>query len=183
MKEKTFEEHAADIIKFLNLDNSLSIFVGDWATKYAENNDEIYLREHKKALKASFKGVNGLYLWWENENTVLLTEKNIGTLAHELRHAWQYKNREQEGFNFKKPSGKIGRIIEKINYCGSRKEIDANMYARCYCKMAGMEKEARDYCKAIRFHWLMRICKSMLLIPLIILFVVVIQFFKVYLTV
>ncbi|MDF2606225.1 MAG: hypothetical protein K0S34_415 [Bacillales bacterium] len=50
-------------------------------------------------------------------NTVAVKDpENIGTLAHEMRHAWQFKNKDQYCFNFLKNTTNV------IHYMVSRKE-------------------------------------------------------------
>lgn len=153
MKELKFEEHVEEIIKDLELDNNIKVYVGKCAIEYVKNNDEVYCKKHKKSLKSYFRSCNGLYLWWENENIVLVKRKKyIGTLAHELRHAWQYKNRKEKGFDF-------SRSV-KERYLISKKEIDANEYARDYCKKKSLFKTAKKYsCKVKRIYFLKHIFK------------------------
>ncbi|KOS68383.1 hypothetical protein AEA09_07315 [Lysinibacillus contaminans] len=62
-------------------------------------------------------------------------EEKIRTLAHELRHAWQYKNKE---YKFKIPNTNFQKFMGNVIYWVSEKELDAHKYAKYYC---------RDNCK------------------------------------
>lgn len=73
---------------------------------------------------------NGAFIH-KNINQKIVTvinTKRIGTLAHEMRHAWQYENKEKYGFDFFNDSP-----TDKCLYYTSKKELDANQYAFKYC--------------------------------------------------
>lgn len=73
-------------------------------------------------------------------NTVAIIDRNrVGTLAHEMRHAWQFKNKDIYKFDFNKKTSNI------LLYLASRKEWDANKYARNYCKTNGDSKGVINY--------------------------------------
>ena len=91
-----------------------------------------------------YKGYNGLFK--SETNTVFVKQSNkILTLAHEMRHAWQYKNRIKENFDFSDNKTVISKLIEKLTYPFSRKEWDANLYAFRYGFRQGLRKDAILY--------------------------------------
>jgi hypothetical protein len=89
-------------------------------------------------------GWNGSFLWKLYENAiVLMREGRVGTLAHEFRHAWQYKNREEEGFVFDH-NEPLDAKLKLSAYAASEKEADANEFAKAYCKEYGLTLEASE---------------------------------------
>lgn len=99
-----------------------------------------------KSLDANL--AKGIYLWEDEIDLVAVRDvTRIGTLAHEMRHAWQYKYREINGYTFRQPpKGKIKRMLARIkyrhNYSFDKRELDANKYAANYCKSVGLDTEA-----------------------------------------
>ncbi|QPC47100.1 hypothetical protein [Mangrovibacillus cuniculi] len=108
------------------LENEPTILIGADAQNYVDSMEELYLSKGV-SLKKQFKCSNGMYLWWFNDNTIILKQNfRVKTLAHELRHAWQFENNEDGEFRF------IEGVIEKnpILYYFSSKERDARKFAR-----------------------------------------------------
>lgn len=101
--------------------------------------------EAKKLISKYGKGLpfNGGYIHADGLNVVAVIEPvRLGTLAHEMRHAWQYKNKEIEGFNFTaSPVGVVEKIKHQIVYFTGRKEYDANKFALSYCKRMGLAEQ------------------------------------------
>lgn len=87
----------------------------------------------------SDKFTNGAYIYYDNLNIVAVRDTSkLGILAHEMRHAYQYKwenekYRWEEGNN--RPKEKtINKFKRKIYYLVCNKELDANKFAYKYCK-------------------------------------------------
>lgn len=95
-------------------------------------------------------GWNGSYLWKLGENTIILMRKGrVGTLAHEFKHAAQYKNREAEGFEFDH-NEPLDFKAKFSDYASSKKEDDANKFAREYCKEHGLNANAAEISLNVR---------------------------------
>lgn len=148
----TFEEHVENIKKELGIDSNLQIVCGeDGARDYIES-----IREknpsHAKCLEDMYlksKNTRGIYPWSVDEDLILIKSKNyIGTLAHEMRHVWQYK-KAKDKFCWSEPCrNKFKEYLDKMIYLVSEKELDANEYARDYCKKNGIGEFNRYRCKA-----------------------------------
>ena len=92
-------------------------------------------------------------------NTVAVKDPNrIGTLAHEMRHAWQYKNKDKNIFNF------LNSKTNLIAYPFSKKEWDANKYARRYCKNIGLTKMANEYSRSLILNGMLALLLILLLL-------------------
>ncbi|MDP4092549.1 MAG: DUF3920 family protein [Bacillota bacterium] len=73
---------------------------------------------------------NGGFLWNDGQFIVAVKDENhIGTLAHEMRHAWQYMNQVKEY--------KFGN---KNIYDKREKEVNAYKYAIWYLKQYGLSE-------------------------------------------
>lgn len=92
---------------------------------------EEYIRKNSES-SCLDKITQGAFIHKDNIVAVV-NPKNIKTLAHEMRHAWQYKNKETKGFNF---DGSEKTNI--FNYFFSKKEADARKFAKYYCKLMGL---------------------------------------------
>lgn len=162
MNKITFKKHEENIKKFLDLDETVKVLVGEEADNYVDEHKEIYKERHKEELESKYKKVNGIFLWWENENTILIkSEEKIGTLAHELRHAWQYKNKK---YKFKIPKTKYQKNKEKVIYFVSSKELDAHKYAKNYCRDINEEEGVNKAKINIVCIYILRSAVGMLLI-------------------
>lgn len=145
-------------------------------------NDEYFFETHTRNLKgkldvdpevvwgsdaaAKVKGyttlTRGIYIWENNKNLVAVRDiKKIGILAHEMRHAWQYKNRKSNKFEFKQPPKArllrmLGSLIYKHNYAFDSREYDANIFAIDYCNSVGLYGEAKHMRNEIRINYFTR---------------------------
>ena len=97
--------------------------LGDEAKEYIRKNS------NEQCLDKITKGA----FIYEHNIVAVVDPKNIKTLAHEMRHAWQYKNRETIGFDF--DGSKKTKISD---YIFSKKEADARKFAKYYCKLMGL---------------------------------------------
>lgn len=72
-----------------------------------------------------YNGVDG------KPRTIVVVKKSkfIGTLAHEMRHAYQFENRVELNFDFSKDTKSI------YKYLTCPKELDANIYALGYLQI------------------------------------------------
>ena len=113
--------------------------------------------------------VVGGYIHMDNLNTVAVTNsRRIEILAHEMRHAWQYKNKDTEGFSFTpRPVGLLALIRHWLVYFTGRKELDANMFALHYCALMGSKKQVAECLVGIVTTWLFRLGCVLLLASLV----------------
>ncbi|MEO2202412.1 hypothetical protein ABGV42_01495 [Paenibacillus pabuli] len=131
--ELFFEAHAENLRRQLRIDPE--IFWG---------NEAIYIVKDINGNLAK-----GIYIWENDIDLVAVREvKSIGTLAHEMRHAWQYKYRNENNFEFEIPqTGFIKRLLQRIkykhNYSFDKRELDANKFAANYCKSVGLFNESK----------------------------------------
>ncbi|MFS0783510.1 hypothetical protein [Bacillus sp. 1P06AnD] len=164
--EKLFEDHKQKILTELNIDPPTFI-IGKKAIKeqYKEEGASTISRI-LLIIRLLFNDPSGTFFWGncsEGSTGVvwILDKKKVGTLAHELRHVYQY---QKETFIF-------SYTIEKsLNYLRSPKEKDANEYAYLYCKTNNIRTGIIKY--LITLHFLEII--GFILIPLIALLVVII---------
>lgn len=111
-KKLSFDMHVEQLKK--QLDISPTVLKGSAAEEF------ISKYEYKVSIRGGYDA---------ESNTVAVKDPTaIGTLAHEMRHAWQYKNRTECSFDFSKPT------TDLLTYMISKKEWDANMFAYQYCK-------------------------------------------------
>ncbi|KFZ32286.1 hypothetical protein JS44_12495 [Anoxybacillus flavithermus] len=68
------------------------------------------------------KNTRGIYPWSVDEDLILIKSKNyIGTLAHEMRHVWQYK-KAKDKFCWSEPCrNKFKECLDKMIYLVSKK--------------------------------------------------------------
>ncbi|MFB0845065.1 hypothetical protein [Paenibacillus oleatilyticus] len=63
---------------------------------------------------------NGASVWENNENLVAVADlEKIGTLVHEIRHNWQYQNKDMKGFtktNLEAEAARIKRQLVQIKF-------------------------------------------------------------------
>lgn len=151
-----FGDHVKYLMKKLELDaGDVTVLEGCAAKRYAVDNHELYLKELGVSLKEYLfdsDKTNGIFLWQNKKPVVLVKNKQlIGTLAHEMRHAWQYKNKEKKKFKIKvnilnNHDGKFIECLKKIHYTFiSRVELDANRYAFYHCIRCCIIKEWAEY--------------------------------------
>lgn len=120
----TFEEHVENLKRELEV-NPI-VYIGDEAIKYLRDNGYTALN-------------NGGYDHKTN-TVVVIDRKRILTLAHEMRHAWQYKNREKYGYKFGEKPFKYW-----LTYFFSEKEKDAIEFAKDYGNRMGLEDDVKAY--------------------------------------
>lgn len=137
-----------------------------------ENNQD--LKVHEKVLKARLKVnptvvyaagtpegnnfANGAY-YHKGDKIVLYNNATAGTLAHEMRHAWQAANREEGNFRFVDIDS-LSSIVKRLyliyyytlDYYNN-KELDSNEYAAEYCKEMGLFEEEECYSKRVKQHF------------------------------
>ncbi|WP_340031140.1 DUF6782 family putative metallopeptidase [Paenibacillus sp. FSL K6-1122] len=117
---KKFEEHTALMKNILNVNPT--VLVGEDAKKYLD--------------ERGYRLLNGGFD--KNTNTVVVKKaKRLLTLAHEMRHAWQFENSVK--YNFEFPEGR------QMIYFFRRKEWDANYYAFKYGWNSDMKLNAVIY--------------------------------------
>lgn len=138
--------HEKEIKKCLNV--YPEVFYGKAA------NEEIQKYVEKKIWKKNKKTANGYYNPDTNEvyifNVGVSDDLTVGILAHELRHAYQYKLEEdnknehrKKVFNFPPHDYSL-----KDKYYECRKsELDANSFAYKYCKENKLEEKVIKYYK------------------------------------
>jgi len=119
VKPLKLNKHYTRIAKKLKLKAKPRLLLGDEASSY--------IKKHKKDEKPQ----NGGYLFWTN-TVAIINKKRIGTLAHEMRHAYQYEHRMRKGYEFSRDTKAINNRCDEIIYLASRKERDANWYALRY---------------------------------------------------
>lgn len=113
------------------------------------NPEVVWGKEAVVRVKNYIRLTRGLYVWENDKDLVAVRDnKRIGILAHEMRHAWQYKNRETNKLKFKQPPKRkylrmIGSLVYKHNYAFDKREHDANLFAIDYCNSVGLQKEAK----------------------------------------
>ncbi|MCY9593987.1 hypothetical protein PC41400_14660 [Paenibacillus chitinolyticus] len=139
--EKTlFYAHTENLKRELNVDPL--VFFGEEAKEKTKKYGSLFL---------------GAHVWEENPEFVAVADtNNIGILAHEMRHSWQYKNRNKENYTFRSSSNKpwilkkLARALYLIYYSFNRKEMDANNYAIEYCRKTGLHHEVLRIEKLIK---------------------------------
>ena len=156
MNKLTFEDHKKILNKILNLDEKVKIIVVNDKVENLNEYEQFYKEKYNISLTEllikSDKS-NGMFLWHIDEVVFLRNEEMIGTLAHEMRHAWQYKNRKKKKFKIKlniitKKDNIFKKMLKSIHYTFfSRVELDANKFAFHYCKLNGFKKDAVKYWK------------------------------------
>ena len=154
LPDLTFESHVKNIKKELDI------------------NPEVLKGTDAKKLIKQFNRIpgNGGFVWIEN-TVAVINPNRIGTLAHEMRHAWQFKNKDKLNFNFKKT------IKNPLAYVVCPKELDANKYARDYCKRMGLHGMAYGYLVSILVYYLFKF----VLYPIIMFMVIFWLIFKIIL--
>lgn len=154
MKELSFDEHFEILKQLLQVNPCLK--KEDEAEKIISQYKDIHF-------------FNGGYIHIDNLNTIAVKDlSRIGTLAHEMRHAWQFKNKIEEGFCFNVPVNKLEKIKSLIVYLIGKKELDANKFTFHYCMLMGLKKQSKNHFFPILSTWVFR-----LIIPILILFVIV----------
>ena len=145
MRELSFEDHIKKLKQLLDIDPCV---------KQGEEAIELI------NLYTNAKFMHGGY---EHSTDTIAVPKamRIGTLAHEMRHAWQYKNRIDKGFSF---GVKMGKLKAAIIYLTGKKEFDANYFAFHYCWQVGIKKQAIEHLLKALSTWFFRI--AFLTIPL-----------------
>lgn len=107
----------------MKIKNCLDVYPNVLYGEEANEKMKQYFKDYKK------KSYNGYFNPLTNEVYILILNKfSIGTLAHELRHAYQF-NIKGEYFNFPDDWFKKDPFY-KCRYA----ELDANRYARDYCE-------------------------------------------------
>ncbi|GAV11347.1 hypothetical protein [Paenibacillus sp. NAIST15-1] len=126
-----FDTHTENLKRELNVDPL--VFFGDEAKEKTKKYGSIF---------------HGAHVWEEESEFVAVKDINqIGTLAHEMRHSWQYKNKDKENYIFRSSKDKpwiirkLIRALYLIYYPFNRKELDANKYAVEYCTKTGLQAE------------------------------------------
>jgi hypothetical protein len=109
----------------------------------------VFGNEAINASKRYGRLAQGAYLWENGENIIAMPNKDmIGTLAHEMRHAWQMKHKDYRRY-FTQPKNnsflmkKIRRFNYLLHYSFRKEERDANKFALNYCKRMGLLKDER----------------------------------------
>ncbi|MCM3172892.1 hypothetical protein [Paenibacillus sp. MER 99-2] len=126
-------KHSRRIKELLDLKEDLVILIGDSGRQYIE--------QHKKDNKPQ----NGAYTYWNN-TIAIIDEKLVGTLAHEMRHAYQYENKERYGYKFSRKTQVIVNWREVVKYIASAKERDANLFALKY-----LIKNTKNYLHILKY--------------------------------
>lgn len=119
------------------------------------NPEILYGEDAVKAASRYDRLGNGAFLWENYEHQVALRNKtSIATVAHEMRHCWQYFH-SSDKFKFKRPAkysklrNFFRRIIYDMFYLFNNKELDAEKYSIYYCKR---NKLSYDLTKATTVH-------------------------------
>lgn len=112
-------KHYEKISKKLELRTELRLLYGCIA--------ESYIAEHKNDDQPQ----NGGYTFWNN-TVAICNPSRIGTLAHEMRHAYQFENNDSFEYVFSRETKSILNFMDLIEYLASRKERDANLFALKY---------------------------------------------------
>lgn len=130
-----FFEHVDKLKEDLNVDPE--VIIGETAIKFLRD-----IRYEKSS---------GCFDYETNIVYVVETG-DILALAHEMRHAWQYKNRLQYNFDYaQKGINKIAKLIRILKYPFSKKEWNANLYAVKYGLKAGLKKDTVLYISSMPF--------------------------------
>lgn len=141
------KDHVIRIKNWLNVDPA--VFYGQEANeKILEHVDKKVWEKNKKTANGFFNpNTNEVYIFNVNESD----QFSVGVLAHELRHAYQWKLEKE----LKGESGKhiIFNFITdfyslKDEFYKCRKsELDANYFAYKYCKKNKFDRKAIRYYK------------------------------------
>lgn len=87
-----------------------------------------------------------------------MNSEKILTLAHEMRHAWQYKNRFKYGYKFGRSA-----IMYWLTYFFSKKEQDANAFAIGYGKRMGLVEDVLLYARSQKLNQILKVVLSICL--------------------
>ncbi|GGN59269.1 hypothetical protein [Oceanobacillus indicireducens] len=154
MSKLTFQDHVKELKKKLNLDDEVIVIPVNDEKERLVKYEQFYKEKCDISLTELLiksKIINGVFLWHLDKVVLVRNEQLIGTLAHEMRHAWQYKNSEKKRFKIKlniTPTNEklLKRLLRWMHYnFFSRVEFNANKYAFRYCIRHGFVKEALYY--------------------------------------
>lgn len=142
------KEHLERIKLDLNLKHEPVVFFGQDAKEYIENNDNFsYLKKKKiKSCNGYFDNSKKINSAYKKTGVVCIFKPRLGTLAHELRHCYQYQNNNKWVYqNWWK------KILCDFIYPFYPAERDAFKYALYYL-IRTKTKLAIDYEKEIKKH-------------------------------
>lgn len=123
IKNTRFKNEERRLKKDLGLGDEVKVYVGEDAQKFIEEKADFYKDKYDIDIKKIYnqKSLKGSFYYWENENVILIKNyKDYTCLAHELRHAFQFKNG-----NLKKNN----KSTQYFEYILNDNEYDANKYA------------------------------------------------------
>ncbi|MEK5217784.1 hypothetical protein [Psychrobacillus sp. FSL H8-0487] len=149
--------HKSEIIKKLQFKYVPVVLYGDEAFTFARENLPGYHKKSDKQMRGGYFHYEELPPKYYNTGVVLIFNGEIGTLAHELRHARQYQDK-----NRWMKRGKWLMFLYKTIYVFYPTEWDAFRYAATYLTNSKLRKAAFWY----KF-WIALNITAYLLVPLI----------------